>query len=477
MEIGLPVAEALAAAHRRGIVHRDIKPGNVLLAETGTVKLVDFGLAKLRESGEKLTQTGAVIGTVAYMSPEQVLGEAVGAPSDVFSWGVLAYELLSGQSPFKGKSAAVTLYQIANEPHRPLRDVRNDLPEGLIAIVEACLEKQQHRRLQNGGELVAELRKFCQKNGSEMEKTVSARIDTWGRSSPVLAQEIRFCTTGDGVNIAYSIVGEGPPLVRVLGWFTHLEMEWQWPGLRFLWQKLAEQLSVIRYDGRGFGLSDPYDGEFSEETRRLDLDAVMKAAEVEKATLLGISEGGWTAADYALRYPERVARLVLYGSYARGATARPDYDPEEDQAMTTLIRKAWGRDDPAFRQLYTVQFFGRNASPELIAHFNELQRAAAKPETAARYVASNHSRGDGSRMFSNLRTPTLVVHRRDSRVVKFEEGRYLAAQIPNAKFLPLAGGDHYFPSNQAETMELVEAIHRFAATAGQDARTGSGPVL
>jgi len=109
-------------------------------------------------------------------------------------------------------------------------------------------------------------------------------------------QEIRFCRTSDGVALAYSAVGTGPYIVRVLGHFTHLEVEWEWPDLRCFWEHLAERHTVIRYDGRGMGLSDRYTGEFTEETRQRDLEAVLTAIGAERTVLLGISEGGWTAA-------------------------------------------------------------------------------------------------------------------------------------------------------------------------------------
>jgi pimeloyl-ACP methyl ester carboxylesterase len=206
-------------------------------------------------------------------------------------------------------------------------------------------------------------------------------------------------------------------VVRVLGHFTHLEMEWEWPDLRRFWEHLARQFTVVRYDGRGMGLSDPYTGEFTEETRQRDLDAVLDAVGADTAALLGISEGGWTAATYAVRHPDRVSHLVLYGAYCRGAQARPGYDPEEDQALLTLIRKGWGRDTPALRQVLTSRFFRSDADPRLIAHFNELQRVSADPDTAARYLGALHQRGDARGLFRQVRAPTLVIHSRDDLAV------------------------------------------------------------
>lgn len=277
----------------------------------------------------------------------------------------------------------------------------------------------------------------------------------------VQTQDIRFCTTADGASIAYSVTGSGPLLIRVLGHFTHLEMEWEWPDLRHFWERLAERFRVVRYDGRGIGLSEKYAGEFTEETRQLDLEAVLNAVTAEDVTLLGISEGGWTSAAYANKHPERVGRLVLYGAYCRGAAARPDYDAEEDEALITLIRKGWGRDTPAFRQLFTSHFFLPDADPKLIAHFNELQRASADPDTAARYWGSIHLRGDGSEIFREVKVPTLVIHCQDDMAVSADEGRLLAATVPGARLVLLPSGTHYFPTDREVINKAADAIERF----------------
>lgn len=281
-------------------------------------------------------------------------------------------------------------------------------------------------------------------------------------SGPVLQQDIRFCTTADGFRIAYSVVGQGPVLVRVLGHFTHLEMEWEWPDLRRFWEKLAEQFMVVRYDGRGIGLSQPFSGDFTEQTRQFDLEAVINAIGAEQVSLLGISEGGWTAGRYSLDHPDQIRSLILYGSYSRGARARPDYDEEEDAALITLIKKGWGRDTPAFRQVFTSNFFQTDADPKLIAHFNEMQRASADAETAARYWQSIHSRGDGRDFFQRLTIPTLVIHCQDDMAVDADEGKLLASIIPGARLVLLPSGMHYFPTDDEVVSKVVSAIQRFA---------------
>ena len=274
-------------------------------------------------------------------------------------------------------------------------------------------------------------------------------------------QQIRYCRTSDGISIAYSVVGNGPCIVRVLGHFTHLEAEWQWPDLRRFWEHLAETHTVVRYDGRGTGLSDRYEDEFTEETRQRDLDAVLTAVGAKKAVLLGISEGGWTAAIYALEHPERVPHLVLYGAYCRGAQARPGYDREEDQALLTLMRKGWGRDTPAFRQIFTSRFFRPDADAALIAHFNELQRLSADPETAARYHESCHRRGDGRDIFQRLTIPVLIVHSSEDLAVSADEGRLLASIIPGSQLVLLPSGTHYFPTDAVVVTKAARAIARF----------------
>lgn len=305
--------------------------------------------------------------------------------------------------------------------------------------------------------------------GSDVPENASARDASRLDGLAAFDQEIRFCTTSDGVRLAYSAVGAGPLIVRVLGHFTHLEAEWEWPDLRRFWQYLAERHTVVRYDGRGIGLSDPYTGVFTEETRQLDLSAVLDAVNAEKAALLGISEGGWTAATYAVQHPERITHLILYGAYCRGALARPGYDPEEDEALVTLIRKGWGRDTPEFRQVFTSQFFRNDAAPALIAHFNELQRVSADPETAARYHQSCHSRGDGRDLYRQVRIPALVVHCRDDRAVAAEEGRLLASIIPGAQLVLLPSGTHYFPTDTAVVTKAAGAITRFVDGSEQQA--------
>lgn len=153
----LQIAQGLQYAHGKGVVHRDVKPANVRLLRDGSVKLLDFGVAKLIHEESVLTRTGMTLGTTAYVSPEQILGRAIDARSDVFSYGVLAYELLSFERPFRGASGVEILHQIVSSEPEPLPEVWPDCPAKLSKIVERCLEKESDRRFQDFGEVIGEL--------------------------------------------------------------------------------------------------------------------------------------------------------------------------------------------------------------------------------------------------------------------------------------------------------------------------------
>jgi len=170
-EIGVPLADALSAAHERGIVHRDLKPGNVMVTLEGRVKVLDFGLAKLEaadpnpdltstptESRVNLTSAGQVFGTVAYMSPEQTRGARVDARSDVFSLGVVLYQMVTGERPFQGASAVDMISSILRDSPPSVTDRRGDLPPHLSRILRRCLEKDPRDRYQTSRDVYNELR-------------------------------------------------------------------------------------------------------------------------------------------------------------------------------------------------------------------------------------------------------------------------------------------------------------------------------
>jgi class 3 adenylate cyclase len=173
-----------------------------------------------------------------------------------------------------------------------------------------------------------------------------------------LRQEIHFCTAPDGVQLAFSRIGQGPVVVKVGTWMTHLEYDLESPIWRHLYRELAKDYTVIRYDCRGTGLSDRTVEGISFDAFVSDLEVVIDAAGIGRFALLGISAGCALGIVYAVRHPERVSRLVLYGGFALGRNrrARSAAEKDENAAMLTLMRLGWGKESPAFRQLFTSQF-------------------------------------------------------------------------------------------------------------------------
>jgi class 3 adenylate cyclase/pimeloyl-ACP methyl ester carboxylesterase len=287
-----------------------------------------------------------------------------------------------------------------------------------------------------------------------------------GPNAVDLKQEIRFCAAPDGVQLAYSMIGQGPPLMKTGNWMTHLEFDLESPIWRHLYRELAKDHTLIRYDARGNGLSDRTVDEISFEAYVGDLEAVVDAAGIARFALLGISQGCAVSIAYAVRHPERVSHLILYGGYSVGWSkrARSAAQKDEDAAMLTLMRLGWGKENPAFRQLFTSQFMP-GATKEQADWFNELQRITVSAEAAARmHEASGEF--DVTALLPRVSVPTLVLHARDEARVPFEAGRRMAAGIPKAQFVTLQGRNHLFLETDPAFGQFLEHARAFLATQG-----------
>ena len=254
-------------------------------------------------------------------------------------------------------------------------------------------------------------------------------------------QEVQFCRSADGVRLAWSRVGTGPPIVKTGNWLNHIEYDWESPVWSHVLRWLARGRQLVRYDARGNGLSDRGVADISFDAFVRDLEAVVDAAGLDRFALFGASQGCAFSIAYAVRYPERVSRLVLYGGFARGRRLRGSpVDTEQAEAMLTLMRTGWGQDNPAFRQVFT-SLFVPGGTPEQMAWFNELQRKTTTPDDAGRLrLVSDYM--DVVELLPRVRCPTLVLHCRDDAVQPFEEGRFIAANIPGARFVGLDGRNH-----------------------------------
>ncbi len=293
---------------------------------------------------------------------------------------------------------------------------------------------------------------------------------------PITPPTIRFCTSHDGTRIAYAASGEGPPLVKALHLASHLETEVDHPVLGAMLQAMAAGRKLVRYDPRGFGLSDRDVGDFSLQRHLEDFAAVVDAAGLARFAIIGFAGGGAVAAHYAAQHTERVSHLVFYGSFLLGRSAR-SVTPEEKAETETLMRLVevgWGKDDPAFRQLYTSQYVPDGSADQFSA-FNELLRRAASPANAARFMRELHA-SDLRPAVARLRCPALVLHARGDRRVPFEQGRMLAAAIAGARFVPLESRNHALLPGEPALAQFAAELDAFLV-APSAAKTATEPAF
>ncbi len=275
-------------------------------------------------------------------------------------------------------------------------------------------------------------------------------------------QQIRFCTASDGARLAYSVHGSGPPIVRAATWLTHLDFDWESPVWRHWLEGLGETHTVIRYDERGCGLSDRDVGDLSVETWVADLETVVDAAGVDRFALLGVSQGAAIALAYAVRHPERVTHLVLYGGYARGRKFRNAGERRHEDALISAIRAGWSDPNATFRHVFSMLFLPTGTSTQM-AWYDELQRRSTSAETAARLYDARGSI-DVAHLAPRVTAKTLVMHAREDRVVPVEEGRLLGAQIPDARLVLLDSANHILLSDEPAWGRFMSELHAFLGT-------------
>jgi pimeloyl-ACP methyl ester carboxylesterase len=258
-----------------------------------------------------------------------------------------------------------------------------------------------------------------------------------------LRQDIRIALGADGVRLAYATVGAGPPLVKAANWLNHLEFDWESPVWRRLFRELATRRTLIRYDERACGLSDPDPSEMSLDAWVLDLESVVDASGLDRFPLLGISQGCAVCIEYAARHPDRVSGLILHGGYSAGWRADPSYGPAEiarRDASIEIVRHGWGEDTPAYRQMFTLTFIP-GGTPAEVAWFNELERRTVTPDNAVRFMEA-FAHIDVRDRLSEVKAPTLVLHSRGDQRIHYEKGRELAMGIPGARFVLLESDNH-----------------------------------
>ncbi len=474
------ISAALAAAHEAGVIHRDLKPENVMIRRDGLVKVLDFGLARSSDgtspgsrAGETpVTFSGLLAGTLGYMSPEQARGQKVDFRSDLFSLGVLLFEMVNGHLPFMGATQSDVLVAILDRPAPAIVRSGAVIPEEFRRLVERLLTKDAAQRSLTARQVTDELRALNSLQLTDAAGPAPTNLSggtSVSRSEPTIVPgsdssripDVRYAASGD-VNIAYQVFGSGDfDIVFVMGWVSHLEWFWKDPSFARFLRELGTFARVILFDKRGTGLSDrvPVHQLPTLEQRMDDVRAVMEAVDSQRAVLCGVSEGGPLCALFAATYPEKTIAMVMIGSYARRLWAEDyPYGVREEHRLHFLeeIRRNWGgpvgiedrapsmAHDPPFRDWWATYL-----------------RMGASPGAALALTQMN-AQIDIRPILPLIRVPTLVIHRTADRCLKVEEGRYLADNIPGAEFCELPGDDHLpFVGNQSE---ILQEIRRFLMT-------------
>lgn len=291
-------------------------------------------------------------------------------------------------------------------------------------------------------------------------------------------QQIRFCTSVDGTRLAVATVGDGPPLVKAATWLTHVEKEPYNLFTRHWLSELSRHNTLIRYDSRGCGLSDREVERITMGAWIEDLEAVVSTFNIDRFPLFGMSQGAAIAINYAVRHPDRISHLVLYGACARGLLKRnpPPKAVEAAQAMLKAAELGWGADSSSFRQVFISQLL-HDATVEQQRAVDEAQRLTISGVNAARFMKEVFEI-DLRQEAPKVQCPTLVFHAKEDPCFPFEEGRLLASLIPNARFVPLQSKNHLPFETEAAWPAFLSELRAFlppspAPSASRDANTAA----
>ncbi len=318
--------------------------------------------------------------------------------------------------------------------------------------------------------------------GSQLVKNIARPIRVWqwtpqmrepyrGAQDTARTQQIGFCTSSGGAQIAYATVGRGPAVFKAPNWLNHLEYDWSSPIWGPVLQGISRRNTLVRFDQRGNGLSDWDVAEISETAIQDDMDAVVAASGLTRFAMLAISQGCAMAVRYGVRHPQRLRCIVMLAGFARGALKRGSAQQNALHGATTeIIRSAWGDSNPAYRHLFTENFIP-DASAAQKAGFDELQRIASSAQNAAR-INDMNANVDVSDLARTLKVPVLVMHCQGDKRVPLEEGRRLAALIPGARFLMLPGNNHALVPGTPAYDIFLDEFHRFVEEHAADADPG-----
>ena len=279
-----------------------------------------------------------------------------------------------------------------------------------------------------------------------------------GAPSPMAAPHARLATSRDGTAIAWATGGAGPPLLRAGHFLTHLDFDRRSAVWGPLIAAFESRFSLTRYDQRGTGLSEPEAADFSLDRLVEDLGAVADAAGLDRFPIFAASQGVPVSLAFAVRHPERVTRMVLYGGYAQGRSLRENAeDKAQAEAILTFVRQGWGRAGSAFLQAFETTYMP-DATTAQLAEMAELQRASATAETAAA-LRQAIDRFDVRDILDSVRVPVLLLHPAEDAVHPLAQSRLIAARVPGAELRVLPGRNHVpLPGHPAYEAMLAETV-------------------
>lgn len=341
------------------------------------------------------------------------------------------------------------------DPHNSIATTRR------IMLAES-LGRQRVRGVVNGRAAMRRLEEVVFAATADESQPGEAAYDTKPASKDLLdLQTVRFCSSSEGVRLAYTAIGDGAPIVSAAHWLSHLARDWDAPTWSWLYRELARSHRLVRYDQRGCGLSDWNVGELSLDRQVADLEAVVAAAGLDQFDLLGISQGAAVSIAYAVKHPERVKHLVLFGSYARGWSFGSEQQQEEGETLISLSRMGWdGEEQPFWRLLYS-----RLAPDTTADERNWMGRLCSRAASQANLEKILHLAGqvDIQDLLAKVRVPTLVMHSLGDRTISVCDGCDVAEAIAEARFLGLDSNNHALLGREPASQDFVSALRSFIA--------------
>lgn len=300
------------------------------------------------------------------------------------------------------------------------------------------------------------------RRGLKLVQPVSTE-DTDSTVDPVVIndhQRIRFAKSTDGTSIAFTHSGKGPPIVRTGHFLTHLEMDLNSAIWRPYIDAFSREHTLVRYDQRGTGLSDPCPPCLDLDCHVDDLKSVVDSAGLERFPLIALSQGVPVAVRFAAANPERVVSLVLYGGYVEGRALRDGGSAASSaQAMMTMLKEGWGKPNSAFMNAFT-SLFCPGASQEELADLVQLQLCSTSAEMAC-LLRNAIDHFDVADDLAKVEVPTLVIHSRNDSVHPLSEGRKLTSSIPNADMIVLESNNHILLPNEISWSEYISETLNF----------------